>query len=529
MEELKPFSDKILREIDKIRKEFNRDVVNKIGSNNAIIFYCKLYEVLFYEYLKTHGEFKVNDTKLLLTIGEIIKWVSQEKFIEDKEIRNLDVEVLTTYFYKALEVEQSNSAFLSRFGELFKAMILDTNKVEFFYQNEEIQFFEHVNHLLLTDYLQQKSFKFNELIRKGRKKGRYINAAFIAKSIVETEFELPDDYSVLGFTIGQLKEFWTHVIREAENVNHRNRVYFKELVKAGKATTLEEINGLKILEIDINKWKLRSLSKEQAMQLLDILSYNGQKKLNSIYSSLISEPIIKLPDNRYIVIPSSLAFYQAERYTLQVFDRFISYYQNKGEKVHTDDYKREDIFVNKLNRLFANFKYKNDTIKISNSNIDYLVYDENSKTLICFEIKWMIEPLTPTEIKNKDATLRKALEIQLPSYKKEIEENTLEILKKAFGHDFNDIPDNYYYFVLTNISIGSGLLDRSKFKIINFRMLQKAVRESSENLFNASQILQEDTYIRDANKFIESVITKNTCFGIEISQPEFKYKGGFSL
>jgi hypothetical protein len=157
------------------------------------------------------------------------------------------------------------------------------------------------------------------------------------------------------------------------------------------------------------------------------------------------------------------------------------------------------------------------------------VYDENSKTLICFELKWIIEPFTPSEITKKEKSLEKAIKKQLPTYKKAVEENTSKTLKVAFGNNFNETPNNFYYFVLTNVSVGSGLLDREIYKIANIRMLEKALAESEGNLEILSKILTEERYIQNVSSYFEFKMSKQNCFGINIIQPEFRYKGGFSL
>ncbi|WP_415841431.1 hypothetical protein, partial [Paenibacillus xylanexedens] len=247
------------------------------------------------------------------------------------------------------------------------------------------------------------------------------------------------------------------------------------------------------------------------------------------HSSFITEPIIKLANGKYIIIPTTLFDFQIERYVLQVFDKHIGFKQKMKLKVQTDDYKREDIFTAKLNILFNDFKFKNDGLKIGSTDIDYLVYDENSETVVCFEAKWITEPYTPTEIVNKDRSLKKALEIQLPNYQRELESNTETLLKKAFGHHFNAKPKYFFYFALTNLSIGSGSLDRSIYKVINFRLLKKALRDTDYNILEASQKLNFDFYIQDYNKFIESIVSTSSCFGAEVRQPEFRYLGGYDL
>ncbi|KAB2332236.1 hypothetical protein F7731_16815 [Cytobacillus depressus] len=529
METLKSISGKNLENVNKLKKEFFKDVISKVGSNNTIIFYCRYYEELFYRHLILKNSFIESDTKITQIVAEITKWVWEEDYIEDSDIGNITFSIFQDYFDKVYEVHQSNVAFLSEHFNIFKAEILENKTVQFNYASKEIEFYENVNNLLITDYRENKAKWFANAIASGKKLKRYINGRYHANHFLNIEFELPDDYSVLGYSIRQLKEFWFHIYNDAWEIKEHNYNLFKILATGKKKLIHDKLDDFRILEINPSKWKLRTLTYEIVGNLLEMFSYNGQKKLGVIHSSLISEPIVQLPDSRYIVIANIILTHEPERYSLQVFDKYISHYQNHGVKVPTDDSRREDIFIDRLNYVFNNYKYKKDSVNIPGSDIDYIVFDENSKTLICFELKWIIEPFTPSEITKKEKSLEKALKKQLPTYKNALEESTSQTLKKAFGNNFSETPINYFYFVLTNISVGSGLLDRSTYKIVNIRMLEKALDESKGDLEKLSRILIEEKYIQNASNYFDSKMSKQNCLGINIIQPEFRYKGGFSL
>lgn len=521
-------SKKIFKEIERVRKEFKKEIIDKIGSNNTIQIYSQIYEAYFYEGLR--GSHVIHETKLKAIVAEIIRWVSHENFVEDKEISSLDYSTYKKYFFKAYEVEQSNSAFISNFAELFEVKILSENKLQFKYKNTEIQKMEHINHILISEYLDNKGRISQVFIDEAKEDRKEITIDIRTQAILKAEFELPEDYRVLGYSILQIKEFWSLIFKDTMTANKDNGNYFKGFVEKNKEIHLEDVRGFRLVDITVDDWELKNINKEQVAELLEIFSYTGKKKFNTINSTFTTEPIIKMPNGDYKVIPSSLSGYQAERYSMQVFDKLIDYYQNvEKEEVLTDDMKREFLFVDKLNILFKQFKYKKDTVKLNDTDIDYIVYDEKSKTVLCFETKWLIEPLTPVEISSKDKALQKALEVQLPKYKKEMESNTQELLNKAFGKDFNETPYNFFYFALTNLSIGSGMLDRSNFKVINIRMLEKGMKDSNGSLLSLSHRLEANTYLPKLKSLIDNKVEKTVCFGIEVRQPVFKYHGGFSL
>ncbi|MBP2244258.1 hypothetical protein [Paenibacillus xylanexedens] len=529
-------SSRIFAEIDKVRAEFKTDIIDYAGSNNTILLYCKLHEIFYYNHLFSKGQHIQNTSKLKYTISEIISWVSNEEFIEDKEIKEIDLykleNKLESYFIRAIEVSQCSSAFLSNYANIFNVVEVDKNSVEFKYKSEDLEKFENINHLLITEYIQSNRKEFENKMRKGQHQKKYRNDPykFNAESILNTDISLPDDYTMLDISIAQIKEFWLNIYILAYKTDKSNIDYAKSCAKSkGHISFNNGFKNIEIVELNFEEWPLEKLDEKSLNLLLEMFSYNGIKKEQTIHSSFITEPIIKLANGKYIIIPTTLFDFQIERYVLQVFDKHIGFKQKMKLKVQTDDYKREDIFTAKLNILFNDFKFKNDGLKIGSTDIDYLVYDENSETVVCFEAKWITEPYTPTEIVNKDRSLKKALEIQLPNYQRELESNTETLLKKAFGHHFNAKPKYFFYFALTNLSIGSGSLDRSIYKVINFRLLKKALRDTDYNILEASQKLNFDFYIQDYNKFIESIVSTSSCFGAEVRQPEFRYLGGYDL
>lgn len=530
-------SSRIFAEIDKVRAGFKTDIIDYVGSHNTILLYCKLHEIFYYNYFFSKGQHIQNTSKLKYTISEIISWVSREKFIEDKEIKEIDLYKLENklefYFNKAIEVSECSSAFLSNHANIFNVVKVNENIVEFIYKSEDIEKFEYINHLLITDYIQSKRKEYENKMRKGQHQKKYrINPfLFNAESILDTDLNLPDDYRMLDISIAQIKEFWLNIYILAYKVDKSNLDYAKSYAKSkGRISLSGGFKNIEIVELNIKEWPLEKLDEKSLNLLLEMFSYNGIKKEQTIHSSFITEPIIKLASGKYILIPTTLFDFQIERYVLQVFDRHIDFKQQKMKlKVQTDDYKREDIFTAKLNILFNSFKFKKDGIKVSSTDIDYIVYDENSETVVCFEAKWITEPYTPTEIVNKDKSLKKALEVQLPNYQRELESNTDYILKKAFGHHFSGKPKYFYYFVLSHLSIGSGSLNRSLYKVINFRLLQKSLRDANYNIQEASQKLNSDFYFQNYNKFTESIVSTSICFGVEVRQPKSRYLGGYDL
>lgn len=523
---VREFSKNIIEEINSAKLDFYSEVIEKIGSDNTIIFYCKFCEFLWYENLYSKKSPMSNISKITLALGEIIRWVKSQKHVNDQTI-DLKID-FGSYFKLALKTVDSRSAFLSYSGGLFDVESVSDSEVKFIYKSADIEKYESINHLLITDHKDYKTEIFNKKLSQGKKSGRMLNPNFISRAIVNTEFTLPNDYRMLNYTISELKEFWYQLYKYVKSTELLNKNVLKGITNYTDENKFA--NDIHIPIIKKDQMKPKGLEFQKYSDLLDMFSFNGNNKFKRIHSSLVTEPFIELSGERYCTVPMFLHYYETQRYTLQIFDKYIDYYEkNSTLTVIKDDFRRESLLTERLDSIFEGFTKKGKNIKVKDTDIDYIVYDNLNKTLMCFELKWLTEPHTPTEIIGKDVNLVKALEVQLPKYKRSINEDVDNILKKAFGTDFNETPEHFYYFVVTDITIGSGHLNRNEFKVVNFRMLQKAVCDSAFNLYLAAQKLDSNLYIDSYNDYFEKVSLKSICFSIGVSQPESRYRGGFSL
>lgn len=528
-DKVKEFSRIIIEEINKVKLDFYSNVVKKIGSDNTILFYCRFCEYIWYQNYYSKKSPMHNVSKITFTLSEIIRWVKSQKHVNDQA---MDLEIdFGAYFELALKTVDSRSAFLSYSGGLFDVESVNSCEVKFKYKSSEIEKYESINFLLITDHKASKNEKYKKKIENGKKRRRLLNPNFISKAIIDTEFDLPNDYKMLSYNISELKEFWYQLYNYVKSIEKSNRKVLKGIKEIKYHTNeIKFVNAIQIPIFKKDQLKCNGIELQKCSDLIDMFSFNGNNKFNRIHSSLVTEPLIELSGKRYCTVPMFLYYYEIQRYTLQIFDKYIDYYEkNSTQTVIKDDFKREPLLIERMDKIFNVFTRKGRNIKIKETDIDYIVYDSLNKTLLCFELKWLTEPHTPIEIIGKDVNLVKALEDQLPKYKRAINEECENILKKAFGTDFNETPEKFYYFVVTDITIGSGLLDRSEFKVINCRMLQKALCDSEFNLYLAAQKLDSEFYIGSYNNFFENVNLKSNCFGIEVSQPESKYREGFSL
>jgi hypothetical protein len=131
-------------------------------------------------------------------------------------------------------------------------------------------------------------------------------------------------------------------------------------------------------------------------------------------------------------------------------------------------------------------------VPVEGTNIDFGIYDKNTKAISLFELKWFVEPVTAVEIKSKDKEIKKGIHEQLPKYKKALIENIEEFTKKTFK-EIKEVKESFFY-VLTRVSIGSGLIPPSPYLTINIRMLKKALFETKGDLLEACKRLNHKDY-----------------------------------
>lgn len=190
LQRLQNYSTKIEDGILQTKEEFKKEVIDVLGSERTIELFCELYLIIHYDKLK-QGLPIDSDSKLKSIIEEIIKWVKDCEFVENQNYIDFDYSLTKKYFYKMLQVEQTNSVFKSTHTGLFKVFYHSDKQLEFKYATNEIDNLEAVNHILITDYLEYPKSKVNRYLEEN---GRSLESRLNSMELI---FELPDDYQFL--------------------------------------------------------------------------------------------------------------------------------------------------------------------------------------------------------------------------------------------------------------------------------------------------------------------------------------------
>lgn len=346
--------------------------------------------------------------------------------------------------------------------------------------SEEISLYEKINEILLREQNNNNGFRvglaFHSIDRISGNLGNVEKASL--KSVLATKllFEMPDEFVIGKYTMSQITEVWYKVIREAIIFSDENRIKLSEM-------SADNISLLSLCRLNWEKWNFQVVDKETTKAILDELTFKIAK---GKYTSLSNQPLLELPDGDKMISPKFILNYAHERNILTTLYRK---YPNSSDEV------KEGLFINDLSEVIKGYTSLEEAsdINLPDTNVDYLLYDHRTSTLVAFELKWLTEPSTPVEIDNKDKEIEKAIQTQLVNYENGIKADISGFMVKAFKRDLK--VKKLFLFVLTRGTIGSGKVKRSEnYKVINFRMLKKALHDYKADLQNAAEALKNEEY-----------------------------------
>lgn len=501
---------------DRVDKFIEGLEIFKYDKKNTILFLCQLFERRIKEIKRTSNllyrvtpkfeeglDIFINIRERIMDEHEALSLLIREVLKNNHSDEKLDIlnskfifEIGNDAFSRATKYIHAESLFKSMYRGLFSGEVINDKDGEeclrFTYKNEEIFKYEAINAQILNDINIQKRQYIKTPEELGIK--RYTKWSFIkiknhAKQWIDKEIDLPDNYQIGPYKIRQIKEVWTYVITKA---------YIEYYSNIGKELPT-------LMELNYKDWSFIYSNIEIVEKLLNDLTYYGEKaKKNTqgenIYSTLLTEPILEISGKK-IITPSIILNYQASRNIQSTLNRI---YDNSSN----DSDNKEGLFVQEIKGnldSITNIKFTSD-IEIKEpfeTNVDFSMYDIKTKTLICIELKWLNEPVTAIEILSKDKELQKGVLIQLPNYKAGINKDIDGFMLKAFKEDFT--VNEVFLFVVTKGTVGSGVIKRDKYQIINQKMLIKAIFDSNGDLCKAAINLNNGEYFPKENQHYKKV------------------------
>lgn len=472
-----------------------------ISPDAAIILACQVFEELALQYNEQISKSTSNYMKILLKNQKLdlmqgLEWLIKQCYVKCKadgftlESNVPLIDYTQEALKKALIHSQAEQIFMPYGQKLYIASINNDKpneeEIEFKFPSEGFALNEGINSVLLDEHNQYKMKKYEKTDKTIRKLfDNTPEMVYQTRSMarVEYDFDFPNEYKIGPYTIKDIKNVWRRVIRDAWWADRDNTI--------DKLKNTDNYPNLR--EIKIENWSLDDVSEEVATKLIDDLTYFGQKKGQQRYTTPITEPIFQLSDGRKIISPKFILYHQPGRNILSTLNRIY------GDEANIDSDLKEIIFINELGKITR--EYPNlivcHSVPVEGTNIDYGIYDRKTNALVLFEMKWFVEPVTPVEVKSKDKEIKKGLHSQLPKYKKAVDKNTNEFTIKAFKETL-EVKETSY-FVLTRVTIGSGLIEPCSFKVVNYRMLKKALYDAEGNLNEAAEKLNSEFYYPKLN------------------------------
>lgn len=467
-----------------------------INPDTAIILACQVFEELGLQYDEQITKSTSINMNLLLRnqmldLMQGLEWLIKQCYIKCNangftlESNVPLIEYTQEALKKALIHSKAEQIFMPYSQKLYIASINNDKpnkeEIEFNFPSERFAFNEGINSVLLEEHNQYKMKKYKKTDKTIRK--LFDNSpemVYQTRSMakVEFDFDLPDEYKIGPYTIKDIKNVWRRVIRDAWWADRDNSI--------DKHKNTDNYPDLR--EIKTENWSLDDVIPEVATKLIDDLTYTGQKKGQQRYTTPITEPIFQLSDGRKIISPKFILNHQPERNILSTLNRIY------GDEANIDSDLKEIIFINDLGKITK--EYPNlivcHSVPVEGTNIDYGIYDRKTNVLVLFEMKWFVEPVTPVEVKSKDTEIKKGLHSQLPKYKKAVDKNINEFTLKAFN-EVLEVKETSY-FVLTRVTIGSGLIEPCSFRVVNYRMLRRAFYDAKGNLKESVEKLNSEFY-----------------------------------
>ncbi|QJX76983.1 hypothetical protein [Priestia megaterium] len=495
-----------------------------INRDAALILSCQLFEEWVFQLdeliMASKNNEKIASLKnSILDLMQGLEWLIKMAFRKNKvdgftlESKLPLMEYTQEAFIKALTHSKAEQIFIPYGQGFYNAKVNNSEEgeeeIQFQYPSHDLAVLEGINSVLLDEHNNYKVKKYEKADKTIAKLfGNAPEAVYQGRGFakVEFDFDFPDEYRIGPYTIGDIKNVWRRVIREAWWADRSNR----ELKIKGEDSLPE------IVELKIESWSLGDVSKEITIKLIDDLTYSGKKKGKQKFSTPITEPIIQLSDGRKAISPRFILYNQPGRNILSTLNRIYE------DEANADSDMKELIFIEELSDITKD--YKNlivcHDVPVEDTNIDYGIFDVKSKTLVLFEMKWFVEPVTSVEIKSKDEEISKGLHTQLPKYKKAVENDVSKFTLKAFKKELEIEKVNY--FVLTRVTIGSGFIKPSLFKTINIRMVKKALLDAKGDLNNASEKLKKGDYYPKLNKDFSLEIDNGKMGGVTVKADSIK-------
>ncbi len=318
--------------------------------------------------------------------------------------------------------------------------------------------------------------------------------------------ELPDNWEFSKFTLGEYKKFWYAFTTLATIQNIANYIFFNEKQKLPNNCILikskEEIINLIFEKTDLDKEKINAI--------LEFITFNNNLKNTDI----IWQPLIKLCNGHYAIPPTLVTTCNYERNLICLINKVE---QNSYSKLSNE---KERIMVYEISeklKKYLNLKVVfNKKLPDNLPDIDIIIYDIKSSTLLVGEMKWLLQPDSVKELCARNIDLVKG-DNQIKLVKNYLENNLSKKLEIISDLQCTEILDESYCVISKN-TIGT-LGSSDEIVVINENNLIELIDKFDGELDKVNKVIKDKTFYpkRDIDYFINrnNVEYGGYCFDIE--------------
>ncbi|ALB48005.1 hypothetical protein [Clostridium beijerinckii] len=268
------------------------------------------------------------------------------------------------------------------------------------------------------------------------------NVYKLTQYILEDISELPEEWKFKSFSLKEYKEFWMALL--TLSFIH-SLSCMSSTAKGGGLNSCVIIKTYEELEkIFLSR---TNLSKERIRIIIDLITYNPNLKNGDI----LWQPLIKLSTLEYAISPSLIMTSSYERNIISLINKVD---QKSYSKISST---KEEIMTCEMReklKEYTNLKLAfHRPLPDPLPDMDIVLYDTITKTLITGELKWLIATDSIQEVCARDEDIKKGIE-QVKLIKEYISNDLPDTLNRAFENRNYEV-ESAFSCVITRNNVGT--------------------------------------------------------------------------
>ena len=306
------------------------------------------------------------------------------------------------------------------------------------------------------------------------------NVYKLTQYIIGAISQLPEKWQFKSFSLKEYKDFWRALLTLAFI---HSLACMSSIAKGCGLKSCVIIKKYEELEeIFLNR---TNLSKERIRAIIEFITYNP--KLTNV--DIVWQPLIKLSTLDYAISPSLIMSSSYERNIISLINKVdqksYSKISSTKEKIMTYEIKEK---LKKYTNLRSAF---HRPLPDPLPDMDIVLYDNITKTLITGELKWLIATDSIQEVCARDDDIKKGIE-QVKLIKKYIANNLSDTLNRAFENKNYEVK-NIFSCVITKNNVGTSE-NEENISVINEDSFFSFLEKYNGNLQQVGTAIKQKEY-----------------------------------